>query len=71
MERFDEIGTCGKRNFEDKLLEINFSVFRRNHYLSTKLGCQIFRETTLVLLLKKMTGGTNADDFICLPPNPE
>ena len=34
LERFDEIGTSGKRNFEKNLPR--FSVFRRINSLSTK-----------------------------------
>ena len=44
LERFDEIGIRGKRNFANERLEIVFSVFGRNNYFLTKLDGQILGE---------------------------
>ena len=38
----DKIGTCGKHNFKNELLEKGFIV---SNCLTAKLECQIFRET--------------------------
>ena len=46
LERFDETETRGKCNFEANF-ERWCSVFSRNDYSSTKLGCWTFRETTV------------------------
>ena len=47
LECFDEIGTWGKHTFGNKFLKMLFPIFRRNNYLLTKLGGQIFRKNTV------------------------
>ena len=47
LERFDEIGKRGKRNFENEFLEMFCQILQEIIIFVTKLESRIFRETTL------------------------
>ena len=49
LERFDEIGTQGKRNFEPESSEMIGQFLEEISILLTKLARRMFRETTVPL----------------------
>ena len=63
LECFDKIGTYGKHTFENKFIEMAFSVYRGNNY-SLCVGPKV-RETTVLLHAEALLGGNSAASTQC------